>query len=162
MAEFQHITYTEYLPLILGPTAMAEILNTDRYNSSLDATVSNAFATAAFRFGHSMMMMMMTAAFRFGHSMVPEELVMADRSCPRQTFMSQPLETLFFNPSLLHKPLHLVMCLAGFCHATVNKPSRHFASSVSEKLFLHREDGEVGLDLVSINLQRGRDHGLPG
>ena len=138
MAEFQHITYTEYLPLILGPTFMAEILRTERYNSSLDATVSNAFATAA---------------FRFGHSMVPEELVMAERSCPRQTFMSQPLETLFFNPALLHDPLHLVMCLAGFCHATVKKPSSQFASSVSEKLFLHREDGEVGLDLVSINLQ---------
>ena len=55
----QHITYNEYLPLILGPTNMAtmkllpgkERLN---YNSSLDASVSNAFAAAALRFGHSM------------------------------------------------------------------------------------------------------------
>ena len=54
IAELQHITYTEYLPLILGDAIMAEIVTTEQYNSSLDASVSNAFATAAFRFGHSM------------------------------------------------------------------------------------------------------------
>ena len=54
VAELQHITYTEYLPLILGDTVMAEIVKTRHYNNTLDASISNAFATAAFRFGHSL------------------------------------------------------------------------------------------------------------
>ena len=149
IAELQHITYTEYLPLILGDTVMAEIVKTKQYNSTLDASVSNAFATAA---------------FRFGHSMIPENLRMADSGCPRATVMSQPLEDLFFRPSLVHNPRHLVMCLAGFCDAASPKPGPNFASSVNGKLFIHREEEGVGvgLDLVSINIQRGRDHGLPG
>ena len=149
IAELQHITYTEYLPLILGDTIMAEIVKPGQYNNSLDASVSNAFATAA---------------FRFGHSMIPEELSMADSRCPRSTVMSQPLENLFFKPSLVHNPQHFVMCLAGFCDVTSPNPGPNFASSVNGKLFIHREEegAGVGLDLVSINIQRGRDHGLPG
>ena len=40
------------MPKILGPTGMEMIGNYAGYNSSLDPTVSNIFATAAFRFGH--------------------------------------------------------------------------------------------------------------
>ena len=149
VAELQHITYTEYLPLILGDTVMAEIVKTKQYNNTLDASVSNAFATAA---------------FRFGHSMIPENLTMTDSACPRATVMSRPLEDLFFKPSLVHTPRHFVMCLAGFCDAASPNPGTNFASSVNGKLFIHREEegAGVGLDLVSINIQRGRDHGLPG
>ena len=149
MAELQHITYTEYLPLILGDTVMAEIVKTKQYNNTLDASVSNAFATAA---------------FRFGHSMIPENLTMTDSACPRATVMSRPLEDLFFKPSLVHDPRHFVMSLAGFCDAASPNPGTNFASSVNGKLFIHREEegAGVGLDLVSINIQRGRDHGLPG
>ena len=56
----QHITYNEYLPIIIGPSNMAALsllpspLALLSYNSSVDAAVSNAFATAALRFGHSM------------------------------------------------------------------------------------------------------------
>ena len=53
IAQIQHINYNEYLPIILGTEWMANIMNVNSYNSSVDATASNSFATAAFRFGHS-------------------------------------------------------------------------------------------------------------
>ena len=56
----QHIAYSEYLPLILGPAHMKEyelystpIGHNTVYNPSVDATMANAFGVAAFRFGHS-------------------------------------------------------------------------------------------------------------
>ena len=57
----QHITYNEWLPVILGPrvlTIFELTLNPnghyDRYNASVNPSVANAFAAAAFRFGHSL------------------------------------------------------------------------------------------------------------
>ena len=58
---FQHITYNEWLPIVLGVDFMEELdilpLSqgySTRYNSKVNPTVINAFATAAFRFGHSL------------------------------------------------------------------------------------------------------------
>ena len=90
IAELQHITYTEYLPLMLGDTVMAEIVKTEQYNDTLDASVSNSLAAAA---------------MRFGHSMISENLRMTDSGCPRATVISQPLEDLFFKPSLFTTPV---------------------------------------------------------
>lgn len=61
IAQFQHITFNEFLPLILGTEYMRtfELLPTQKgytqlYNPAIDPSITNAFATAAFRFGHSM------------------------------------------------------------------------------------------------------------
>ena len=53
IAEWQNIIYKEYLPIILGPGYLE---NYEGYNSSVDATIANGFATAAYRFGHSQIM----------------------------------------------------------------------------------------------------------
>ena len=53
VAEWQNIIYTEYLPKILGPNYLGKYVD---YNSSVDATIANGFATAAYRFGHSQIM----------------------------------------------------------------------------------------------------------
>lgn len=56
MLPLQVVTYGEYLPKILGTRRMASLgINLGRagYNSNVDATIVNAFAAAAFRFGHS-------------------------------------------------------------------------------------------------------------
>lgn len=59
-AILQHITYTEYLPLILGRPIMRqfELLSKSRrlhrtHNDTINAGIANVFAAAAFRFGHS-------------------------------------------------------------------------------------------------------------
>ena len=65
-AEMQHITYNEWLPIVLGPEYMAEldILPLDHgyssnYDEKINPTILNSFATAAFRFGHTLIQGMM-------------------------------------------------------------------------------------------------------
>lgn len=60
-ALIQHITYREFLPVLLGPEVMdlfqLNVLSKgyyERYNVRTDASIANSFATAAFRFGHSL------------------------------------------------------------------------------------------------------------
>ena len=60
-AMLQHITYNEWLPVILGPRVLNIFELTlnpnghyDRHNASVNPSIANAFAGAAFRFGHSL------------------------------------------------------------------------------------------------------------
>ena len=57
----QHITFNEWLPIVLGPRVLEifELRLSPRghysgYNASVNPTVANAFASAALRFGHSL------------------------------------------------------------------------------------------------------------
>lgn len=60
-AEFQVITYKEFLPAVIGDAAMQEfdlVLTQGTeysydYDQKIDPSVLNEFSTAAFRFGHS-------------------------------------------------------------------------------------------------------------
>ena len=61
IAQIQHVTYNEFLPILLGPDVMKQAGLTllksgyyEGYDPELEATVSNEFATAGFRLGHSM------------------------------------------------------------------------------------------------------------
>ena len=61
VAEMQHITYNEFLPLVLGPEFMHSFELTPKtaghttlYNPEIDPTITNEFAAAAYRFGHTL------------------------------------------------------------------------------------------------------------
>mgnify|MGYP001222539002 CR=1 FL=1 len=61
IAEYQHIIFNEWLPLIVGTDLMQKFGlfpltsgHSDLYLDTFDPRVSNEFATAAFRFGHSL------------------------------------------------------------------------------------------------------------
>lgn len=61
-AQIQHITYNEFLPVVLGPHLMEKLKMSPRtagysatYDSTLDASIANSFAASAFRFGHTLL-----------------------------------------------------------------------------------------------------------
>jgi peroxidase len=61
IAQMQHITYNEWLPIIIGRAKMQELgllpLQrgfSDDYDEYLNPNILNEFSAAAFRFGHSL------------------------------------------------------------------------------------------------------------
>ncbi|VDP10005.1 unnamed protein product [Soboliphyme baturini] len=66
-AEFQHITYAHWLPKILGMRLLGDY---NGYDPNADSGVYNEFATAAFRFGHSLIQPFIT---RLNASFMPHE-----------------------------------------------------------------------------------------
>lgn len=62
-AQMQHITYNEFLPILLGRnlsssiglTPDPEYWSNDKYDENVDASAANNFAAAAFRFAHTLL-----------------------------------------------------------------------------------------------------------
>lgn len=50
----QHITYSAWLPKVLGRQAMQKMGRYRGYQENVNPAISNVFATAAFRFGHTL------------------------------------------------------------------------------------------------------------
>ena len=51
-AEIQLITYRDFIPILLGPNALAPYTG---YNAAVDPSVALVFSTAAFRVGHTLL-----------------------------------------------------------------------------------------------------------
>jgi len=130
-AQIQIITYEEFLPMLLGPGALGSY---GGYDSSVNSQIANSFSTAAYRFGHTMVSPELT---RLGDSPVP-------------------IATAFFNPQLLVND-GADSLLGGMGLAAAQEVDTQVIDGLRNFLF----GPGSGLDLASLNIQRGRDHGLP-
>lgn len=140
-AEMQAITYNEYLPALLGP-ANAPRAQDYAYNPQVDARITQSFAVAAFRFGHSTLSEQMPRVNNDGT---------ADPSLA--------LRNAFFNPNLLtNDPTYVQDLLKGGATQVAQEIDTQFIDDVRN--FLFGPPGAGGMDLVALNIQRGRDHGL--
>lgn len=148
-AMLQHITYNEFLPVLLGRTAMqtSDLLllrsgYSFDYDPNINPSVTNEFATAA---------------YRFGHTLIPGNFLRFDPLGQQEEI---PLRQQF------NKPFHLYDAggLDGFLRGLSTQRSQQFDRFITEEVTNHlfERSRPFGLDLVAINLQRGRDHGLPG
>lgn len=152
IAEIQHITYNEWLPLILGPIVMRDfklqLSQTNggyslEYDPETDPSIINEFAGAAYRL-HSLVQ----SAFNF-------------QTIDGQLIQQFKLRHIFNNPASLYREGNYDGCI----HSMINEPSQsldnHFSEEITNHLF-QDTNSSFGMDLVTINIQRGRDHGLPG
>ncbi len=147
-AEMQAITYNEFLPALLGKRR-ARQLKARRYDydDTIDASIKNEFA-ASF--------------YRFGHSMLPDELTLP--ALPGADADSISLLDSFFNPSVIASDAdgstrHIDQLMLGLSTTVAQEIDAKLGDGVRN--FLFGEPGSGGMDLAAINIQRGRDHGLP-
>ena len=137
-AQMQVITYEEWLPVILGENALE---NYSGYDDTIDAGISTEFSTAA---------------FRFGHTMLSPELLRVDND--GNLVKSLSLQDSFFDPEEVRQN-GINTLLMGLASQQAQEVDTFLVDDVRN--FLFGPPGAGGFDLASLNLQRGRDHGIP-
>lgn len=135
----QAIVYEEWLPA-LGVHLPAY----DGYKIDVNAQILNVFSAAAYRYGHT--------------TITPVLKRMDDQGFPIPQG-DIDLRYAFFNPNATREVNGIDPFLSGMAYVT----QQELDLSVIDDLrnFLFGRPGAGGLDLVSLNIQRGRDRGLP-
>jgi hypothetical protein len=140
-AEIQAISYNEFLPVLLGVDAIPPYRG---YRAEVDASISNLFAAAA---------------YRVGHSMLSGQLACLDENLEEIESGNLSLASSFFDPTLMVS-VGPEAVLRGLCSQQCQEIDTKLVDEVRN--FLFGAPGSPGFDLASLNMQRGRDHGLPG
>lgn len=135
----QAIVYEEWLP-IMG----MHIPVYHGYDPTINPGIMNVFNTAAYRYGHTMINSLLIRMDNNGDDMPQGDILLRDA---------------FFNPEAVREVHGIEPYLIGM--ATVVE--QDFDCKVIDDLrnFLFGRPGEGGMDLVAINISRGRDRGLP-
>ncbi|CAG9807531.1 unnamed protein product [Chironomus riparius] len=135
IAIYQKIIYEEWLPILLGKD-MVRLLEFTAYNEHADASTLNEFSNSV---------------FRVFHSFIPSEFEIRDKSdnttkiSVSDALNAEPLMNCL--ESILRGILHQNISLTGYSDEILNK--------------LFKNSNDVGLDLLSMDILRGRDHGIP-
>ncbi|KAJ8304775.1 hypothetical protein KUTeg_018358 [Tegillarca granosa] len=149
-ALIQQISYLEYLTGVLGYKTISNynlhIASTgfsNVYDQSVDPSIRNAFAAAAFRFGHAQIT---SSVLYYKHDHLVKKY---------------NVEETYHDPHLVQNDngQHIPDLGRWVANNASIKADRCFVSSVRDKLFIDKNNNS--LDLAALNIQRGRDHGIP-
>jgi hypothetical protein len=136
-AQIQAITYNEFLPLLLGEGAIDPYSG---YDETVNPSISNEFSTAA---------------YRVGHTMLSSELQRINNDGTSAGSIS--LRDSFFNTQEITEN-GIDSLLLGLASQKAQAVDALLVDDIRNFLF---PAGTGGLDLAAVNIQRGRDHGLP-
>lgn len=139
IGELQAITYNEFLPALFGAGVISEYTG---YDSTVDPSIANEFSNAA---------------YRFGHTMLSSELLRLDANGDVADEGNIALLNAFFNPSEIELN-GIDSLLQGAAFNLAQEIDNELVDDVRN--FLFGPPGADGFDLASLNIQRGRDHGL--
>ncbi|MEL7494972.1 MAG: peroxidase family protein, partial [Cyanobacteria bacterium J06554_11] len=137
-AQIQHITYSEYLPLLIGDQTIPDYAG---YDAQVDPAISHLFSAAAFRMGH-------TQSF--------DEFLLIDAE--GQALPSVSLNDSTFNPSPVQEQ-GIDAILRGLYAQKAEAIDTKVLDQLRNTLF--GPPGAGGIDLAAVDIQRGRDVGLP-
>jgi hypothetical protein len=145
IGELQAITYNEFLPALLGPGALKPYTG---YKADVNPGVTTEFSTAA---------------YRLGHSMLDDTIHRLDNNGQEIPAGSVPLQMAFFNttyfdPNLPNHEGDIDPLLKAAMSGVAQDIDPLVVNAVRN--FLFGPPGAGGFDLASLNIQRGRDHGL--
>ncbi len=140
IAELQQITFDEFLPILLGDAAPGPYAG---YDDTIRPDIAQEFAAGCYRFGHSMVSGDISFAAADGTI--------------SQTF---GLRDVYFEPDVIRDN-----GIEGFLYGLTLKEAQTLDLEVVDDmrnlLFVGVGTFGIGLDLAALNIQRGRDHGLP-
>ncbi|HEX4997502.1 MAG TPA: peroxidase family protein [Terriglobia bacterium] len=142
IAEIQAITYEEFIPALLGKNALRQ----DRgYDPEVNAGIAQVFSTAAYRLGHTLLSPEIQHLDENGNSLPGGPLQLRD---------------VFFRGA---PPVLEAEGIEPILRGLAAQKSQELDNRVIDDVrnFLFGPPGAGGLDLISLNIQRGRDHGLP-
>ncbi|XP_045496495.1 peroxidase-like [Colias croceus] len=148
IAEIQHITYQEWLPCNFGENylryyriAPSSLYSRD-YNEDVNPGIINGFGAGA---------------FRFLHTMIPDSFM----ACPAsyQAAYLYKISDYFFNPSLVEASKDSFDDIVrGLVTHRAAESDPYVTGELTNLLF--KSHNKWGLDLISMDIQRGRDHGI--
>ena len=140
-ALIQAITYQEFLPAIgINLSSYAG------YRANARPDITNIFATAG---------------YRIGHTMVADDIFLRNDLCQVVEPGELDLVEVFWTPQAL-LTYQLEPFMKGFASHTQYETDTRINSILRNFLFNNPADTtRFGIDLASLNIQRGRDHGLP-
>lgn len=137
-ALIQSITYEEWLPA-MGLQIPAHT----GYDPSINPGISNMFSASAYRFGHTMVNGRMVRFSEGGDSLI---------------FGSVNLRDAFFNPDILIAEGGIEPFFRGMASQEHQLVDTKIMDDIRN--FLFGPPGAGGLDLLAININRGRERGL--
>ena len=142
IAEVQSITYTRWLPALFSAARVTQYTG---YKPTVNPGIAIHFSTAA---------------YRFGHAMITPEVLRRDHFGEECANTSMRLSDSFFSPEeIIQQRGGIEMVLRGAIIGTAKKVGNQLVDELRNLLFV-AHGHEVGLDLYSFNIQRGRDNGL--